>query len=104
MKPAKHPKKPTSAIKTAVIPPLRVEPELRDAAIGVLHPGETLSAFAEESLRSSIARRQWQLEFIARGLASRDEARRTGDYVDARELHTKLRAKLAAAKPGEADR
>jgi hypothetical protein len=39
-----------------------------------------------------------QAEFIARGLRSRDEARRTGDYVDADAVIDNLQSKLDAAR------
>jgi hypothetical protein len=68
------------AMKTATIPALRVEPELRQAAEEVLNENESLSSFMEASLRESIAKRRLQREFVARGLAARDEARRTGEY------------------------
>ena len=67
-------------MKTATIPSLRVEPELREAAENALENGETLSGFVEQALREKIHRRRIQSEFIARGLASLEEARRTGEY------------------------
>lgn len=67
-------------MKSATIPPLRVTPELRRDAESVLREGESLSAFVEESLRRQIEHRKIQQEFIARGLAARDEARKTGKY------------------------
>ena len=67
-------------MKTASIPSLRVNPELRQAAESVLQNGETLSSFVEQSLRANIERRRVQQEFIARGLTARDEARQTGEY------------------------
>ena len=70
-------------MKTATIPALRVEPALREAAQSVLASGETLSSFVEESLKANIERRKHQRDFIARGLASRDEAKRTGEYYSA---------------------
>ena len=85
-------------MKTATFPSLRVAPELRQAAETVLREGESLSSFVEESIRASIERRQSQSEFIARGLASRDEARRTGKYFTAEEVHGELDAMLAAAE------
>jgi hypothetical protein len=90
-------------MKTATIPPLRVDPALREAAESVLQEGETLSSLVEESLRANIARRQMQREFTARGMMARENARKTGDYVDAREFHDTLRAKLNASKPRESD-
>jgi predicted transcriptional regulator len=84
-------------MKSASMPSLRVDPELRQAAEAVLHEGESLSSFMEQSLRDQVTRRQLQHEFVARGLASRDEARRTGEHVDAEEVHAELRGMLAKA-------
>lgn len=85
-------------MKTATLPPLRVAPELRQAAESVLHEGESLSNFMEQSLRDEVNRRRMQAEFIARGLASRDQAQRTGQYFDADVVHAELRGMLAKAK------
>ena len=68
-------------MKTAAFPSLRVDSELRQAAEDVLQDGESLSSFVEQSIRESIERRRNQREFIARGLQSRDAARRAGSYV-----------------------
>lgn len=85
-------------MKTASIPSLRVNPELREAAESVLQAGETLSSFVEQSLRENISRRQLQRDFIARGLAARDEARQSGDYLPADEVLRELDEMLAAAE------
>jgi predicted transcriptional regulator len=85
-------------MKTATIPSLRVDPELRQAAESVLQKGETLSSFVEQSLRASIEHRRMQREFIARGLASRDEARRTGEYFEAEEVLREMDDMLAVAE------
>ncbi len=85
-------------MKTATFPSLRVDPELREAAESVLHEGETLSGLIETSVREAIDRRRTRAEFIARGLASRDEAKRTGVYVDADDVLSELAQKLAKAK------
>ena len=85
-------------MKTATFPSLRVDPELRDAAEEVLQEGESLSSFLEQSIRESIERRQAQREFIARGLRSRDEARRTGRYVKSDAVIGRLEKMLARAK------
>ena len=77
-------------MKTATIPALRVEPALREAAQSVLAADETLSSFVEESLRANIERRKHQQAFIARGLASRDEAKRTGEYYSAESVLAEL--------------
>lgn len=62
-------------VKTATFPAIRVEPELRQAAEDLLDQDETLSSFME--------------------------ARRTGEYFDADEVHADLAQMLAAAKRGE---
>lgn len=84
-------------MKSATLPSLRVDPELRQAAKAVLRKGESLSSFMEQSLRDEVDRRRMQAEFIARGLASRDEARRTGEYYEADTVHAELRGMLAKA-------
>ncbi len=85
-------------MKTASIPSLRVEPELRHAAESVLRDGETLSSFVEQSLRANIEHRRLQQEFIARGLASRNEARRSGEYIPAEDVLRELDDMLAQAE------
>ena len=85
-------------MKTATLPPLRVAPDLREAAESVLRDGESLSGLMEASLRDEIRRRQLQAEFIARGLAARDEAKRTGVYATTDEVMSSLRGILKSAK------
>ncbi|WP_244138324.1 hypothetical protein [Burkholderia stabilis] len=53
----------------------------------------TITAF-----RDAIAQRRIRREFVARGLASRDEARRTGKYVDAENIRAALERMLEAAR------
>jgi predicted transcriptional regulator len=85
-------------MKTASIPSLRVAPDLRQAAESVLQEGETISSFVEQSLRANIARRRMQQEFIARGIASRDEARQTGEYYPAEDVLLELDGLLEQAR------
>jgi hypothetical protein len=85
-------------MKSASLPSLRVEPELRKAAEKVLENGETLLSFIESSLRVGIERRLQHKEFIAQGLASRDHARLTNSYVDAENVIGELRNMLTHAK------
>ena len=75
-----------TAAKTSTIPPLRVNEEVRTAAEAALMEGETLSGFVLESIQFNIRRRAMQQEFVARGLAARDEARSTGNYVSVEEM------------------
>ncbi len=85
-------------MKTATMPSLRVEPEFRDRAESVLKDGETLSAFMEEAVRKQVEIRKSQAEFIARGLASLEEAERTGIYYTTEDVLSMMQRKLDAAK------
>ena len=85
-------------MKTANMPSLRVDPELRHDAESVLRDGETLSSFMEQALRSSIQSRRVQKEFIARGLTSRDEAKRTGEYFAAEDVLGEMEDMLSQAQ------
>ncbi len=85
-------------MKSASLPSLRVEPELRHSAELVLREGETLSSFIESSLRNNIERRLAQNEFISRGLASRDNSLATGEYIAADEVLSALNNSLLKAK------
>lgn len=89
-------------MKTATIPSLRVEPLLRRAAEEVLRDGESLSGFVESAVRAQIQQRQQQAAFIARGLASRNQARETGVYVSSGAVLKKLEARLAKARKASA--
>lgn len=82
-------------MKTATLPTLRVEAELRASAEKLLRPGESLSAFVEDAVQRNVERRRVDADFLARGIRHREEARRKGDYT----TPSKTLAKLAAMKP-----
>jgi predicted transcriptional regulator len=81
-------------MKSSTIPAVRVEPGLREQLEQVLQEGETLSSFVEASVRDTVRRRIEQTEFVARGMASLDAAKRTGQFVDADVVVAKLQARL----------
>jgi predicted transcriptional regulator len=81
-------------MKTATMPPLRVQPELRQAAEEMLRPGETLSGFVEDALRRNVELRRAQQAFIERGLTSRAAARQDNDYIPASKVLGKLSERL----------
>ena len=85
-------------MKSATIPALRVEPKLRQAVEQSLNSDETLSSFTEQALREQIKRRKIQDEFIARGLASRNKARQSGEYYSAEDVLASLDTMLAKAE------
>ena len=81
-------------MKSAVIPQVRVEPELRAELEAVLQEGETLSEFVETSVRNAVEFRRVQRRFHERGQAAWEHYRSTGVSVPADEVLTKLQAKL----------
>lgn len=85
-------------MKTATIPSLRVDPELRAAAESVLKDGETLSGLMEDALKKQVHYRKTQAEFIARGLAAREEAKRTGEYYSSEDVLAMMRKALEEAR------
>lgn len=86
------------SMKTATIPSVRVDPEFRDEVERVLRKDETLSQFVEAAVRASVRQRKDQAEFVARGMRSLADARKSGEYFDAGEVMRRLRAKLDAAR------
>ena len=85
-------------MKSAVIPQVRVEPELRAELEAALHQGETLSEFVETSVRNAVAFRRAQAHFHARGQAAWEEFQRTGMSYSVDEVLDTLRQKTAARR------
>ncbi len=85
-------------MKSAVIPQIRVEPELRAALESALRPGETLTDFVEATVRSAIAFRRVQTEFHARAQAASEDYHRTGASVPVDDVVQRLQAKLDAKR------
>jgi len=91
-------------MKTATLPPIRVAPDFRVELEGVLKQGESLSQFVENAVRSTVAKRKNQAEFIRRGMAAIDATQRDGSGIPAELVIAKLEAKLAAARKLKAER
>ena len=70
-------------MKTATLPPIRVAPDFRVELEGVLEQGESLSQFVENTVRSTVAKRKNQAEFIRRGMAAIDATQRDGSVIPA---------------------
>lgn len=81
-------------MKSAVIPQVRVEPELRADLEAVLQPGETLSEFVEVSVRNAVAFRRVQTSFHHRGQAAWEHYQTTGVSTSADDVLAKLQTKL----------
>ena len=88
-------------MKTSPLPPLRVEPALRDQVEQVLHAGESLSSFVESAVRQGVHARLAQQAFVARGLAALAASRDSGDYVTAEQSVAELQRKLDKARAGK---
>ena len=91
-------------MKTSAIPAVRVSPELRLAAEGVLQSGETLSGFVEDAVRRNVEFRYAQKAFIERGLASGEAAKKSGNYVSAAAVLDKLARRVGKARKGRTGR
>lgn len=88
----------TSPMKSAVIPQIRVEPELRAELESVLRQGETLTDFVETTVRNAIAFRRVQTAFQARAQAASEEYHRTGVSVPVDTVLQRLQSKLDAKR------
>jgi predicted transcriptional regulator len=85
-------------MKTALIPQVRVEPELRAELEAVLQENESLSEFVEEAVRRAVERRRVETAFHSRGEKAWKAYQRTGHAVPAEEVLAKLQAKLQARR------
>ncbi len=85
-------------MKSAILPQVRVAPQLRADLESVLRDGETLSEFVDATVRSAVEYRRVQNEFLARADASWAEYRRTGVGYPAEDVHAELDAKLQARR------
>lgn len=85
-------------MKSAIIPQVRVEPELRAELEAVLQRGETLSEFVEVSVRNAVEFRLVQKRFHERGQAAWERYQSTGASVSTDEVLSKLQAKLDARR------
>jgi len=85
-------------MKSAVIPQVRVEPELRAELEAVLHQGETLSEFVEASVRNAVEFRRVQTHFHERGQAAWEHFQETGVSIPADAVLAGLQAKLDAKR------
>ena len=81
-------------MKTARLPPVRVEPSVRDEIESVLRQGETLSQFVENAAVQAAQRRKSQQEFLARGRDSLKRARKSGEYYSAKDALDAMQARL----------
>lgn len=85
-------------MKTATIPPVRIEPAFREDIERSLIEGESLASLVETAVRNEVTRRRVQSEFMRRGMAAIERTVTAGDGVPAEAVIAKLEAKLATAR------
>lgn len=92
-------------MKTATLPPIRIEPAAREKIESVLKDGETLSAFVENAVLREANYRSIETEFLTRGRASLDKARASGETVSVESAMGKLDRMIEAKfGPGSASK
>jgi hypothetical protein len=85
-------------MKSACIPEVQVEPELRAELEAVLQANETVSDFVEASVKNAVAFRQVQARFHERGQASWEHYLATGQSTPAEDVLVALQHKLDAKR------
>jgi predicted transcriptional regulator len=85
-------------MKTATIPPVRIEPAFREDIERYLLEGETMAALVEAAVRNEVTRRRLQSEFVRRGMVAIERTATAGDGVPAETVIAKLEAKMFAAR------
>jgi len=85
-------------MKSTTIPPVRIEPQFREEIEQALEEGETLASLVEQAVRTEVARRRDQAEFVRRGLAAVACSEADGDWVPAETVIAKLEARLSEAR------
>ena len=90
--------------KTAILPQVRVDPDLRARAETALRPGESLSDFIESSVRRAIDYRATQCDFDARSQDSLDHFLATGATYSTNEVLESLRRRTEARRAALSER
>jgi predicted lysophospholipase L1 biosynthesis ABC-type transport system permease subunit len=83
-------------MKTAQLPPVRVDPSVREEIESVLLEGESLSQFVETATVQAARRRKVQQAFLTRGRASLANAKATGEFYPLHGVLDQMRARLDA--------
>ncbi|MCC9597505.1 MULTISPECIES: YlcI/YnfO family protein [unclassified Rubrivivax] len=85
-------------MKSTTIPPVRIEPQFREEIEQALEEGESLASLVEQAVRTEVARRRDQAEFVRRGLAAVARSEADGDWVPAETVLDRLEARLSKAR------
>lgn len=82
-------------MKTTTLPPVRVDEEFRAAAEEVLHEGESLTSFIEETMRRAVEHRRIQNAFEAGARESLSRYKRSGKSKSVDEVFDNIAARVA---------
>lgn len=85
-------------MKTAIIPQVRIEPQLRADLDAVLRDGETLSEFVESTVRGAVEHRLVQSAFAARADEAWARFQRTSAGRPAEDVIADMQARLDARR------
>lgn len=85
-------------MKTATLPPVRIEPAFRQQAEEVLQPGETLTQLVESAVRTAVAVRRSQAEFLRRGIQAIEKTRLDATGIPAEQVIAGLEDRLTEAR------
>lgn len=88
-------------MKSAQLPPVRVEASVRQEIESALRAGESLSEFVESAALELARRRKAQEVFLARGRASLSKARRSGEFYDASQVLEAMQQRLEKRMRGQ---
>jgi hypothetical protein len=91
-------------MRSATLPPIRVEPEVRAEVEAVLREGESMTQFIEEAVVSAAAWRRVQAEFVQRGEAAIARWKQEGGGHPADQVMAGLQTRLEEAKRQAAQR
>ena len=89
-------------MKTATIPPVRIEPEFREEIEQLLEADESMASMVVTALRHEVQRRRVDAEFVQRGMTAVRQTLKHGDGVSAEAMLNRLEQKLVAAKQRKA--
>ena len=85
-------------MKTATIPPVRVDPTFRAEMERSLQGAETLATLVEVAVRNEIDRRKAQAEFVRRGMAAIQDTVAKDNGIPADQVMAELKRMLATAR------
>ena len=83
-------------MKSSQLPPVRVEPAVREEIESSLREGESLSQFIESAALQAARARKSQEQFLARGRAALEQALRKGEFYPASDILDGMRSRLQA--------